>query len=174
MIKTTGPSLIIALILFGIIGMGHNAQNVDTSQVDVLMSAMRDNFYISPILIIPPLLVIAMVVLRVPALPGLFGGVVLGGICAMAFQGANIGELTTVVTYEGFVSETGNEFIDALLTRGGFSYMYYTVGLILCAMCIGGVLDSTNMLKILCEHPFEVCQEYRIAGRYYHRYLYCS
>jgi NhaC family Na+:H+ antiporter len=42
-------------------------------------------------------------------------------------------------------------FVDDLLTRGGFSSMYYTVGLILCAMSIGGVLDSSNMLKILCE-----------------------
>ncbi len=151
MIKTTGVSLIIALILFAILGMGHSGQEVDMTQVDTLMSAMKENFYISPILIIPPLLVIAMVVFKVPALPGLFGGVLLGALCAIVFQGAEIGSLMTITAYEGFVSETGNEFVDALLSRGGFSSMYYTVGLILCAMCIGGVLDSTNMLKILCE-----------------------
>ncbi len=152
MIKTTGPSLIIALIIFGVLGMGHNGQNVDMSQVDNLMGTLKENFYISPILIIPPLLVIAIVVCKVPALPGLLGGVVLGALCAVAFQGANIGDLVSNVAYGGFVSETGNEFIDELLTRGGLTSMYYTVALILCAMCIGGVLDSTNMLKILCEH----------------------
>ena len=151
MIFTTGPSLIIALILYGFIGMKFGGGNADMSQVNALMSTMAENFYISPILIIPPLLVIAMVVLKVPALPGLFGGVVLGGICALIFQGAEIGELATIITYDGFVSETGNEFVDNLLTRGGFSSMYYTVGLIISAMCIGGVLDSTNMLKTICE-----------------------
>ncbi|MDD2483476.1 MAG: Na+/H+ antiporter NhaC [Eubacteriales bacterium] len=150
MILTTGPSLVISLILFGILGMKFSG-DADMSQVEALMSTMSDNFYISPILIIPPLLVIAMVVFKVPALPGLFGGVVLGALCALIFQGANIGELATIITYDGFVSETGNEFVDALLTRGGFSSMYYTVGLIICAMCIGGVLDSTNMLKSICE-----------------------
>jgi len=158
MIKTTGPSLIIALILFGVFGMGHAGESTDMSQVDALMSVMSDNFFISPILIIPPLLVIAMVVFKVPALPGLFGGVILGVICALAFQGANFGELTTIIAYDGFVSETGNEFVDALLSRGGFSSMYYTVGLILCAMCIGGVLDSTNMLKIVCEHLLKLAK----------------
>ncbi|NCB41048.1 MAG: Na+/H+ antiporter NhaC [Clostridia bacterium] len=151
MIFTTGPSLIISLILYGVIGMKFGSGNADMSQVESLMSVMSDNFYISPILILPPLLVIAMVVLKVPALPGLFGGVVLGGICALAFQGANIGELATIITYDGFLSETGNEFVDTLLSRGGFSSMYYTVGLIISAMCIGGVLDSTHMLKTLCE-----------------------
>lgn len=73
------------------------------SQIDSLMSVMSENFYISPILIIPPLLVIAMVVFKVPALPGLMGGVVLGAICALIFQGANIGELAAMspVTVSG-------------------------------------------------------------------------
>ena len=151
MILTTGPSLILSLIIFGVLGMGHAGENVDLSGVTVLMDGMKENFYISPILLIPPLLVILMVVFKVPALPGLIGGVILGAICAVAFQGANVGELVTITAYDGFISETGNEFIDNLLTRGGLSSMYYTVGLILCAMCIGGVLDSTDMLKILCE-----------------------
>ena len=151
MILTTGPSLVLALILYGILGMKASG-NTDMSQVDALMTVMSDNFTISPILIIPPLLVIAMVIFKVPALPGLFGGVVLGALCALIFQGGNIGELATIITYDGFTSDTGNEFADALLTRGGFKSMYYTVGLIICAMCIGGVLDSTNMLKTLCEH----------------------
>ena len=152
MIKTTGPSLVIALIIFGVLGMGHGSENVDMSQVEALMSTLKNNFYISPILIIPPLLVIAMVVFKVPAIPGLLGGVILGALCAVGFQGAVMGDIVANIAYGGFVSETGNVFIDDLLTRGGLTSMYYTVALILCAMCIGGVLDSTNMLKILCEY----------------------
>jgi len=149
---TTGPSLVISLILFGIIGMGHGGENTDLSQVDELMSVMSENFNLSPILIIPPLLVIAMVVFKVPAIPGLFGGVILGVLFAVIFQGADIGEVATITAYDGFTSETGNEFVDNLLSRGGFSSMFYAVGLVICALSIGGILDSSNMLKILCEH----------------------
>jgi NhaC family Na+:H+ antiporter len=52
MVFTTGPSLIIALILYGILGMNYGGGAADTSQVDTLMALMKDNFYISPILII--------------------------------------------------------------------------------------------------------------------------
>lgn len=149
---TTGPSLLISLIIFGVLGLGHGSQSTDLSQVDVLMSVMRENFNISPLLLIPPLLVIAMVIFKVPALPGLMGGIILGVICAVAFQGADIGEVVTLTAYDGFVAETGNEFVDNLLTRGGFKGMYYSIGLVICALSIGGVLDSSNMLKILCEH----------------------
>jgi len=152
MIKTTGPSLIIALIIYGVLGMGHGGENADMSQVDTLMSVMVENFNITPILLIPPVLVILMVVFKVPAIPGLLGGVVLGVLCAVAFQGADLGEVVTLTAYDGFVSETGNEFADNLLTRGGFSSMYYSIGLIICALSIGGVLDSSNMLKIFCEY----------------------
>ena len=155
MIFTTGPSLIISLILFGILGMGHAGQDVDVSGVTALMDAMQDNFYISPILLIPPVLVIAMVVFKVPALPGLIGGVLLGIICSVAFQGGNIGDLVTITSYEGFASDTGNEFVDNLLSRGGLSSMFYSTTLILCAMTIGGVLESTDMLKILVEKALE-------------------
>jgi len=150
MILTTGPSLIIALIIYGILGAGHSG-NADTSQVETLMTLMKENFYISPILLIPPLCVIAMVVLKIPALPGLYGGIVLGVICAVAFQGADLGEIITLTAYEGFVSDTGNEFADELLTRGGFSSMYYSIGLVICALSLGGILDASNMLKVLCE-----------------------
>jgi NhaC family Na+:H+ antiporter len=71
-----------------------------------------------------------MVIFKVPALPGLFGGVILGIICAVAFQGADFGEVVTITAYDGFVSETGNEFADNLLTRGGFSGLYYSIGLV--------------------------------------------
>jgi NhaC family Na+:H+ antiporter len=150
MVFTTGPSLIAALVIYIVLGLGHSG-SADTTQVDMLMRMMKENFYISPVLIIPPLCVIAMVVFKVPALPGLFGGVILGIICAVVFQGANLGELITITAYDGFVSETGDAFMDELLTRGGFAGMYYTVGLIICSMTFGGILDSSNILKNLCE-----------------------
>ena len=36
--------------------------------------------------------------------------------------------------------------------------MYYTVGLIISAMCIGGVLDATNMLRTLCEYLLKLAK----------------
>lgn len=159
MVFTVTPSYIIAMIIFAFLGMRISGANeVDMNGVAVLMDGIESNFYISPLLLIPPCLIIAMVVFKVPALPGLFGGAILGVICAAVFQGESFGPVATVVAYEGYVSETGIEFVDSLLSRGGMVSMYGTVGIILCAMCFGGVLDSTNMLASICEVMLKVAK----------------
>lgn len=151
MIKTTGPSLLISLVLFGILGMKYAGQELDTTLINELLDGLSGAFYISPVLLIAPVLVILMVVFKVPALPGLFGGFILGGIFTLLFQdGTSFAELFNVA-YRGYVPDLGNDFLNSLLERGGLKGMYYTVGLILCAMTMGGVMDQTGMLSRLAE-----------------------
>ena len=157
MAYTTGPSLLIALVLYGIIGSRYAGKELDMTAIQGILDGLSANFNISPILIIPPVLVILMVIFRIPALPGLFGGVVLGAIFAFIFQGASLADMF-YVTYEGFKPDTGMDFINSLLERGGLEGMYYTVGLILCAMTMGGVLDTTGMLKTLAMKMLERAQ----------------
>ncbi len=149
MVYTVTPSLVISLIIFAVMGMGHSG-DADMSTVTHLMDVIKENFKISPLVLIPPLCVILMVVLKIPAIPGLIAGVGLGCIYSV-YQGSNLGANLFYTAYSGYVSETGDAFIDDLLTRGGMESMYYTVGLIICAMCIGGILDCTDMLKSMCE-----------------------
>ena len=146
MTYTTGPSMLIALILYGILGIKFAGQDMNTEVVNSLTNALNTTFSISPILLLCPVLVILIVVKKVPAIPGLFSGVLIGGVFAMVFQGASLGDLFNAA-YGGYSSETGVEFVDALLTRGGIEGMYYTIGLILCAMCFGGIMDTSGMLK---------------------------
>jgi NhaC family Na+:H+ antiporter len=69
----------------------------------------------------------------------------------MLFQGDNFGNLLGLNMYEGYYAATGNEFVDALLTRGGLNQMFYSTVLVLCAMVVAGVLEGTDMLKIVSE-----------------------
>jgi len=151
MVFTVTPSLLIALVLYAILGMGQAGSSADMSEVGILMDGLKENFYISPVLLIPPLFIILMIVFKIPAMPGLLGGALLGVICAVIFQGGNAGELIGITMYEGYYSETGIVFLDDLLTRGGLSAMFYSAVLVLCAMVIGGVLEASDMLAILCE-----------------------
>ncbi len=150
MVWTVTPSLIIALILFGILGAGHKGV-ADVSEVEALMEALKANFNLSPLLFIAPIFIILMVVLKIPAIPGLLFGVVLGVICSGVFQGQDVVAVSVYNLYEGFVSETGNEFLDALLTRGGIESMFYAISIVFCAMFLGGILEASNMLRSLCE-----------------------
>jgi NhaC family Na+:H+ antiporter len=150
MIFTTGPSLLIALILYGILGMRYAGQALDVEGINELLNGLAGQFAINPLLFIPPLVVILMVVFKIPAIPGLIGGVVLGSIFATIFQGAGMGAIIDAAHY-GFVSETGIEAIDDLLSRGGLDSMMWTVSLIMIAMSFGGTLEKTGMLNALLE-----------------------
>ena len=154
MIYTTGPSYLIALVVFGLITMKFAGQELDAEAINALLTVLTDNFKISILMIIPPILVIAMVVLRVPAIPGLIGGVVLGMIFSLVFQGADMGSLLDVLQngYVFEVAETATEaelMIADLLTNGGLQSMMWTVSLIICALTFGGILESTGMLEVL-------------------------
>ncbi len=151
MIFTTGPSMLISLVLFGILGLKFAGREMDYASINQLLDTLSGSFNVSPMLLICPVLVILIVVKKVPALPGLFSGVVLGAIFAMVFQGSSVGDIF-YSSYEGFISATGVEFVDNLLTRGGISGMYYTIGLILCAMIFGGIMDKSGMLRELTMH----------------------
>lgn len=155
MIYTTGPSLIIALILYGILGARYAGKELDVAQINQLLDGLAGQFAINPLLFIPPIIVILMVVFKVPAIPGLIGGVVLGGIFAVIFQGAGMSAIIEASHY-GFVSETGIVEIDDLLSRGGLDSMMWTVSLIMIAMSFGGVLERTGMLNALLEKVLRV------------------
>ncbi|MBK5254312.1 MAG: Na+/H+ antiporter NhaC [Peptostreptococcaceae bacterium] len=158
MVWTVTPSFIIAVTLYFIIGMKFSGSDASMESVDQLQTVLFDNFYISPILLLAPVAVILLVVFKIPAIPGLYAGVWLGAIFAIVFQGDSFGNLLGINMYEGFTSSTGDVFVDTLLTRGGLSQMFYSAVLVLCAMVVAGVLEGTDMLKIVSEKLLVFCK----------------
>lgn len=150
MIYTTGPSYIISLILYGIIGMRYSGSESNVDTINVILEGLSQQFTISPLLFIAPLVVILLVVFKIPAIPGLIGGVFVGGVFAAILQGANLGDIINAAHY-GFESTSGIESVDELLSGGGLDGMMWTVSLILVAMSFGGVMEKTGMLYAIAE-----------------------
>ncbi|MCT4611833.1 MAG: Na+/H+ antiporter NhaC [Clostridia bacterium] len=150
MAYTTVPSYIITLILFGVIGFNYVGNDINSESLNVILNGLISNFNISPILLLAPALVILIVIKRIPAIPGLFSGVVIGGAFAFIFQGSDIGNIVNAA-HSGYTTVTNITILDELLIRGGLSSMMGTVSLILCAMTFGGVMEKTGMLRAVAE-----------------------
>lgn len=150
MIYTTGPSMVISAILYGFLGMQYAGKDLDMVAVNELLSSMDQLFYIGPVLLIVPVSVIAMIIFRIPAIPGLFAATVLGALFSIVFQGSELGSLINIAN-NGYVSETGKAAVDDLLSGGGMQSMMWTTSLTLCAMIFGGVMEKTGMLSIIAE-----------------------
>lgn len=148
MIYTTGPSIFIALVLYGLLGLRYNQGSLQREGIDQILQTIDASFHVSPFLLLPAVLVIAMVIFRIPALPALLGGAFLGGLFAILFQDVTMAEVMNTAQ-NGYIANTGVESVDALLSRGGMESMLSTVALIMCALAFGGVMEETGMLTAI-------------------------
>jgi NhaC family Na+:H+ antiporter len=148
MVYTTAPGYLIALVLYAVIGRQYTGDELEARQIATMLDTMQASFRIHPTLLLPPALVIAMVVKRIPPLPALLGGTLLGGICAVAVQSSSLAEVIAAA-HSGYVSETGVAEVDDLLTRGGLMSMMETVALVLCALSFGGIMERAGMLQVI-------------------------
>jgi NhaC family Na+:H+ antiporter len=162
---TTGPSFTIALVLFAIIGLGTDSI-ADASALDELMVTLDSNFNISVIALLPLAVVFYMAYKKVPPLPTILFGALLGGVLAVFIQPQGVLALADspglstgmamikgvwLALSSGYVSTTGVPAVDDLLTRGGMESMLVTIWLILTALSFGAVLEHTGMLKRLID-----------------------
>ncbi len=150
MVYTTAPGYVLSIILYGLIGTRFSGGVLEAGKVETILSTLKSNFFVHPILLLPPVLVIVMVVKKVPPLPALLAGTLLGGIFAMVTQSTSLADVISAA-HSGYVSQTGVEMVDDLLTRGGLQSMMDTVALIICALSFGGIMEKTGMLEVLAR-----------------------
>lgn len=155
MIYTTAPALGIALIAYLVLGFFNGAKEGSTEGMDELLTTLSAQYQFHWSLLLAPILVIGMAAMKVPALPALLAGALVGGGLAWGIQGVGLGDLLNIAQ-EGYVAETGIESVDELLSRGGLIPMMWTVCLILCALAFGGALESAGMLSVLAESALKL------------------
>lgn len=149
MVSTTAPTFVIALVLYTILGLSGDVNGYDPQIAKDLQTALSSSFHLSPILLVPIIVVIAACVLKLPGLVGIMVSVVCGILFAMATQGmTGIGDIFNALHY-GFEVETGNALADKLLNRGGMDHQMWTINLILLAVAYGGALERCGCVDTL-------------------------
>ncbi|MBO6762690.1 MAG: sodium:proton antiporter, partial [Roseivirga sp.] len=164
MAYTTVPSISIALILFLIIGFTTNSTE-GIGQTEAILMAIDSKFNINGWLFLVPLMVIILIVKKMPAIPAILIGALLGGVFALIFQPDIVKEVSgwegtsNEMTFVGIMKSlygsisivTGNEIVDELLSSGGMYGMLNTVWLIVSAMIFGGVMEASGLLMRIAE-----------------------
>lgn len=150
MLYTTIPSFIIALVIYLIISLNYDAGNYNAEIVNTIQKSLYSHFKITPMALIPPLFVLFTAIKKIPAIPSLLGASFIGGVWAMIFQKSTLVEVLQSYQY-GYVSETGYEVVDKLLTRGGVNNMMWTISLIIFALSFGGILEKAKFTEVILE-----------------------
>lgn len=160
MLYTTVPAFIIALIVYLVMGMKFAGNSINAQNIDAVMESLQANFVISPWLLLIPLAVIFLVFKKVPALPALTVGIILGFLAEILIQGGSIGDAVNALQ-EGYHIETGNDTVNDLLNQGGLESMLYTVSLAVVAMIFGGLMEGTGMLMAIVEQILKLARTAR-------------
>ncbi|MFC5604597.1 Na+/H+ antiporter NhaC [Sporosarcina koreensis] len=155
MLYTTIPGLLIALGVYTFLGRRFAGGNIDLEKIQQTASVLKDSFLISPWLLLVPLAVIVMVAMKVPAVPALVVGIILGFISQIFIQGGSLAD-SIVALQSGFAIETGNEMVDGLFNGGGLDSMMYTVSMTIVAMTFGGILEYSGMLQSIMNQLLKV------------------
>ena len=164
MTYTTGPSILLTLIIFFIIGFTVEPTSTNIS-IDEMIAAIDSTFFISPILLIVPVVLIVIILKKTPPLPSLFAGVLLGAIFAIIFQQDLIKEMfnSKLNIFEGNYTvlmqsmfgrteiQTSNEQVTKLLSTSGMEGMLNTIWLIITAMIFSGAMESAGLLIRIAE-----------------------
>jgi Na+:H+ antiporter, NhaC family len=164
MTLTTVPTLLISLALFLFLGFRYSATHA-LHDIDPVLAALSATFHIHAGLFLVPVLVVIMIVKKMPAIPALLAGSLLGGLFSLIFQPQIIDAVSGIsdqplksgyvavmkALYTNVSVVTGNPLVDELLSTKGMAGMLNTIWLILSAMIFGGVMDATGMLARIAE-----------------------
>lgn len=151
LISTSGFGSIIAALIFLVQGfLLHASGTSSLSDVTSLTQQLSELFNFNIFLLVPLIFVIVLCVMKLPPLPVVAGGVAIGMIEALIFQGVTFSEITNIV-WSGYVSDSGNEVIDSLLTRGGCTSLSELLLLLFMAFVFAGFLNEMGVLDVIAD-----------------------
>ena len=150
MMYTTAVSFGLTIVIEIVLSWQLSAGAGDLGQINLILETLDQNFTISPILLIPPVLVMVVSYRKVPAIPGIAIGALSAALLAIVMQGSGYQDLVSAA-FGGYVADTGVEDVDSLLSRGGLESMLYTISLVIVAMMFGGVMERTGQLRVVAD-----------------------
>lgn len=128
--------------------------------IEQVKQAISESFNINGWLFLVPVVLIYIIIKKVPPLPALMVGILMGGLFAIIFQPEIIAQIAGKQNFYALTSyiavmqamfgdvsiQTGNDAVNDLFSTGGMAGMLFTIWLIISAMIFGGVMEASGML----------------------------
>lgn len=145
---TTIPSIVIALVVFLLVGVFREHSDAEINPGDI-NAAVKSTFNITPWVLLIPAVTVLLIIFRVNTLLVLFIGALLGGAGILIFQPQlGMGAADILKSFwSGVNITTGTPSLDDLTATGGIMGMMPTIFLVLCSMIFGAAMIGTGMLS---------------------------
>ena len=172
---TSVPAYVVALAVFFVLGLAHVGETEDTVSTTTELAALSDVFWISPVNLLPLVLLAYLSVRKVPASLALMASALFAGALAAFTQpdvvAAFVSGTGNVVVESikavwqamatGFDIDTGLPEVDQLVSRGGMDSMLLTLWLIFGAVTFGALLEHFGLISRLVDPMIASATEHR-------------
>ncbi|MCJ8010840.1 Na+/H+ antiporter NhaC [Paenibacillus sp. KQZ6P-2] len=141
------PAAIISLLFFVL--AGHSNVLSTGAEISELVNTLHSSFTISAWTLIPVLVLFLCAWRKIPAIPTLLLCIGCTIIILFIYHPQTSFLDLSKLMQNGYVSSTGVESVDKLLTRGGIQSMMWSVSLILLALSLGGLLVELKIISTI-------------------------
>lgn len=142
------PAALICAVLYWLKGMEYRGGTVNTAMISEIAECIDRNFQVGPCALLPVIFVIVLLAVRIPAVPAILSGGIFGGLVACLYQGTSPADIISYF-WGGYQIESGMEFVDTLLSRGGVASMADTVLMLFFAFGLFGILNAAGIVDAL-------------------------
>jgi NhaC family Na+:H+ antiporter len=148
MMWSGGPAWLLGLLIYLLIGLQYQAEELNSASMDLILSTLEKNFHFNLFLLLPLVIVFYFAIRKKPTIPGMLLSSVVAAILAVIFQKTSLTTIATAVN-SGYQPHTGVEAVDRLLSRGGLMSMMETQLVAFTAFSFGGIMQRTGMLAAI-------------------------
>jgi NhaC family Na+:H+ antiporter len=155
------PSFLIAVLAFFVIGLSTPVTQGSQTSIDALIHTLSQHFNISPINLVPIVVLLWLAVKKTPAFLAIIGVSLLACVFTFIFQydvllnfaggsgAVLLFKALWTVLIDGFSISTGNQSVNSLLSRGGMASMVNMAWLVIASMMMTGVLERIGYIDVL-------------------------
>ncbi|MBB6215894.1 NhaC family Na+:H+ antiporter [Anaerosolibacter carboniphilus] len=143
------PTMIISAVFYYMLGTRYNV-GLYQGVLQAYQKGIASNFYISPILMILPIIVIVLAMMGVKIIPNMIFGTIGGIGFSLLMQNISLLEMIKIIYY-GFGANTGMAELDQILKGGGILPMFEVILIVLGAVSLNSILEGTGMIRPMVD-----------------------
>lgn len=146
-VLTIIPTLVICAVAYYIMGGKYSTSETMGTSVE-LMKAMDKEFFISPYLILLPIIIVILSVLGVKSIYCMIYGIIGGGVVSILFQKVSVLNLINYILF-GFDANSSSKIVNDTLVSGGVISMVSVVIIVIGAISLSAIFMGTGIINYL-------------------------
>lgn len=150
MVTTLIPIYLITAIIYYFIGRGYSIAS-DSSNLDNFQFAIREGFYISPFLLLLPVVILVMSFLGVKIIKAISIGLLGGIIVSLSLQNLSFANVLKAIFW-GYRGNTATAELNEILVSGGVVSMIEVVLIVMGAIALSSLFEGTGIIHPIIDN----------------------